>query len=191
MTKLNHAQKDILDELQAAKLHYDKWEADALAQLAVLRNQAKEPIRKLVGRAVEAKVPIRQIHLTGLGLKQVAQLTTFLDSSARSPKDAIVGMLNPEIAPAKGGGVVPAPTEAAPKIKQDGIMASWEAEGGKRKQISRLIGPNFAYIVGEDWDEKLNDEERKMFLADEPRTLIGDEEYAAFEAGVEPDRWSE
>lgn len=80
--RLTDKQDEMVRALQAARTTYDKKLANIEAVYIASKETAKNPIRELVGKAEEAGVPKRQIHLA-VGFAQVTSLRSFLLPSAK------------------------------------------------------------------------------------------------------------
>lgn len=193
MTKLDTAQAALLTAIKESKADYDKWEAQALAQLDVLKGQQKEPLRKLVARAIEMGVPMRQIHLNGLGYKHVISMTTFLDGGAKLSAAHVLKGLNGTAGEARiFEDVLNAPVGGGkrPTFRQERGQAFWtDPHTGEERKIDRLDGPVYFYSMVDSDIAKLTEEERGWFY-DDAKTLMGEAEAREyFDNGNEPARW--
>lgn len=84
MTKLSPAQTRLLEKLKSQKDGYEHWLEDAEAEFARLKEEKKNPIRETVAQAIEDNIPVRQIHIKGLGYQQVGSMEKFLAPKAES-----------------------------------------------------------------------------------------------------------
>jgi len=129
MALLTNEQKNILAQLQSAKLDYDAKTAALTEAAAQQKEENKGEIRNLVGVALAANIPMRQIHLNGLGLGQVKQMEAFL-----APRIAggVVGQLKAVLRAADEWNIanLVTPREpAVPKVRHEGNDAYWMEEG--------------------------------------------------------------
>lgn len=187
MTKLTPEQTNLLAQIGEAKSAYDKWDAQASLELSAARNLQKEPIRRLVASAIERGVPVRQIHLNGLGLKQVGQMTSFLDGLSRNNREGLTAILTGQVAgleaavPTAGG---------AKKIVQQNTNTALIDRDGKETKISRMDIGQGVYWLDDDEVDYLTDVELELFRADHAKTLFGKEQFDNYALGIEPAHWA-
>lgn len=189
MVKLNTEQGKLRDRIVAAKRKYDNDIALIEAAYVNAKEEAKQPIRQLVGEARDSGMPVRQIHLAA-GFAQVSSLQSFLLPSVRLGGS----MLYTGDARQLGNPIIAAQEAAAkakPEFRQERGTAYWvDPVSGEEKKIERIDGPVYFYYITDYELPKLTEQERAWF-ADDAKTLMGEAEYDEyFTNGNEPARWA-
>lgn len=196
MVHLNADQERAILNIKEAKTAYDRWVSAATLEFEAMKSAQKEPIRKLVGKAIEDGIPVRQIHQRGMDYAQVTSMTNFLDRGAgRFGKAGLLEILHglAAIAPMPLLGATVPPSEAAPKLRQGESgteKAYWiDPTTGEEKWANRGTSPADFYVMY-DWDiAALTPEELDMFMNDE-KTLMGQAEWDEYmQNGNMPERW--
>jgi len=189
MVKINPTQEAILKGIREAKAAYDEWERQAKLEFDISKNMAKEPLRKMVASAMEAGVPVRQIHLKGFDYAQVASMTNFLTGGAIRSAENIMALVTGKM-PTTASGV--APFEPSREVRQGHNMAHWTNAAGEAREIERFpYGGNVYYIPEGAW-RSLTDEDRGIIGHDGTITLGGDDEIDAYDNdGTVPERYTE
>lgn len=95
MTKLSPAQAQLLNKLKAQKQTYDEWLADSEREFARLKEEKKNTLRQTVAKAIEDNIPVRQIHLTGLGFTQVGSMEKFLAPKVETLSERLARVTQP------------------------------------------------------------------------------------------------
>lgn len=88
MVKPSPGQQGILDELKRQKLAYNAEIEKREAELRVLKEVLKTPLRELISLAEEQNIPKRQVHLA-MGFGQVNQLNNFLLDARETAGDRL------------------------------------------------------------------------------------------------------
>lgn len=193
--KLSTGQAALLDSIRTEKAEFDQWERAAQSEFERLKDERKNKLRTLVGRAIDQNIPVRQIHLNGLGYKQVASMKTFLDRKSGLGKDDILAALRGVDTGALDtfGEALLAPTTGdvkKPEFVQKPGEAHWiDPHTGEARVTPRLDGPVYFYYMNDATLAALTEEEREWF-ANDAKTLMGTDEYDRYmNDGDEPERW--
>lgn len=95
MVRLNDSQEAFLARMTQAKKEYDE-EAERIDWEAKYKKaQLKEPLRKLVAEAIDAGIPVRQIHQRGLGFAQVNSMHQFFEDSKETYAEKLARIIKP------------------------------------------------------------------------------------------------
>ena len=156
MTKLTDEQQDLLTRIKEARDVYDAevayWEADMKRR----RSELKQPIRELVLKAKDAGIPMRQIHLTGLGMNQVGQMTAFL--APYSPTEQLERALS-EVREKSPVEIAPSHkpfTRSVVEISKD----KFRYNRGTDESYEFFFNPHMGWfeMTPEGWTEEIEDE---------------------------------
>lgn len=192
MAILTNAQKQGLDALVSAKRKYDEKEEEVAEAARLLRNENKAVIREAVNVCIELGVPMRQIHMQGMGMGQVSQLTNFL----APPKAAGTRATIQSLAQGMGQpvGLVPVVREQKmPAVRNTGNNGlGWMEDGVECHVIWRQLTPEYGYISEFEF-AKLSELGKQIVTAERTFKCLftKDERDAFIKDSVIPDRFKD
>lgn len=191
MAILTSAQKKTLDALIAAKRKYDEREVEVAEAARLVRNENKAVIREAINDCVESGVPMRQIHMQGMGMGQVSQLTNFLlPPKAAGTRATILSLAQGLGQPVSLETVVR--EQKLPAVRSTGNNGlAWMEDGVECSVIWRSYTPDMGYISPFNYG-KLSELGRKVVHAEQTyRCLFTEEERDGFlKESIVPERFT-
>lgn len=131
MTRLDAEQEAAIKKIEARKKAFDKGKARLEIEFKLGLDELKDPIREAVQEAADLGVPVRQIHMRGLGFKQVNSMVTFLDHKTETlgeKTSRILGTQKATIEEEPDGSVsvrYEAPAKAGLKVRETENENEW------------------------------------------------------------------
>lgn len=95
MAILTTAQKKKLDTLAQGKAFYEAEVAKIKQELEIRRGENKAVVISLINECVAAGIPIRQIHMIGMGMAQANQMTNFMTTKTGTQRERLLAMVDP------------------------------------------------------------------------------------------------
>lgn len=139
MVRLSPDQQDRLVAVTDSKTHYDKEKVKLDAWYQAQLEALKTPIRQAVMAAGNAGVPIRRIHIDGLGFAQVSSMMNFLEDKRKSLGERIANLAPSE---------TPAQTLAG--VEEKAISSVWQEFAPNEYTVNDAeTGQVFNVSVGE------------------------------------------
>lgn len=140
MTRLDSEQEAVIKKIEARKRAFDKGKARLEMEFRVALDELKDPIREAVQEAADLNVPVRQIHMRGLGLKQVNSMVAFLDHKTETLGEKTARILGTQ--------------KATIEEEPDGtVSVKYEAPAQRGLKVRETDNENEWHIEDEDGDD--------------------------------------
>lgn len=203
MALLTNAQETLLAAIAQRKLELDKWEEAAQNTFKVARAQRRAALKPLVVKALADGIPKRQIHLRGLGFKQMGQMTNFFAPVSMHTIEGLDLVLTSDLPDFEAPSETADPSVSA--IVETADASARSALTAGFRELNGIDPDGTAWNIG--FREHMAEEGvwvaaphsyqglsavAKLSIDEKyPRVLKTREETAAFKEGVRPARWNE